>query len=138
MDAGSDDDLHLSLRVCLRQFLRRGLGQSTHINGRANQLLAGNARGIQEVVNPLRHALADDDAPQIGLSRLIDLLAIILQHNLAETGDAAQRRARVMGDGVAESLQFAVRGQQVGVGRGKFRRAQPGREREAALTGAPR
>src|SRR5260370_39578494 len=66
---------------------------------------------IQEVVNQHSHSLSCcTDALKMLFSLIIEPLGIVFEQGYAETIDAAQRRAQVVGDGVGECFQRFIGG----------------------------
>src|ERR1700682_3249377 len=65
---------------------------------------------IQQIVDQRSHSLRRGaDAMQMGLALLWKNLIAVFQKGLAESINAAQRRAQVMRNRIAKGLQFFVR-----------------------------
>ena len=70
------------------------MGDRRQVQGAAHQFAARDPRQIEQVVDQLRHLLGRfPDIAQVLLARVVELVGIVLQQRLAETVDAAQRRA---------------------------------------------
>src|SRR5437773_1971898 len=68
------------------------------------------AREVEQVLDQLPHALrGGPDSRQVALCLLRHILREVLQERLAEAVDGTQRRAQVVGHGVAERLELSVR-----------------------------
>ena len=79
------------------------------IDSGAREVALGNAGKVQEVVDQRAHVLGGPaDTAQIIAACFIQLVGIIFIQNLAKPIHAPERRAKVMGHGVAECFQLAI------------------------------
>src|SRR5580704_1926546 len=79
-------------------------------------LSTGKSKQVLESVKDGGHALAcAPHALQVVLGPLIELVAVLLEHALAQSVERQQRRPQVVRDRIAEGLELAVdRGQRGG------------------------
>src|SRR6267154_148421 len=111
-------DLHLDLSAghLGSNFSSHFLDQPRDVDRFAVDLPAGETEKRLETVEDRRHALAGTPhALQVVLRLLVKLGAVFIEQRLAHRVEGEQRRAKVVGNGVAERLQLAVdRGQRRG------------------------
>ena len=98
-----------------RQLLEDRIGQRSHVQHGRGHLLAAQSGEVQQFINQSAHAVcfALDDSRDAFAFRA-DFVPVILHQNLGITGDAAERRAQVVGHRVGEGFQLFVDQLQLG------------------------
>jgi len=96
------------------QFIARNIHQFAEGNALGDKALAGKARKIQQSINEQTH-IVDGllNAIQAMRGFGFEFGAEIFQQDFREAVNVAKRRAKVVRDGIAERLQFLIRGLQL-------------------------
>src|ERR1700677_4741928 len=77
--------------------------------GSANAVRAADAREIEHVVDEAGHfASGGADALDVATALIVEAFAVIFDEGFAEAVDAAEGRAEVVRDGVAEGFELFV------------------------------
>ena len=104
-----NDQLDLAVGRCPAQAFGNAADNRTHVGLGALKFAAGDARQRQQVIDQKRHVLRSfTDVPQMLLAIIIEFFAAIFQQGQAEAVDTAQRRTKIVRDGIAEGFEFLV------------------------------
>ena len=104
-----DGTLHFALRVALPQVARDVPGQRAQIHGAHSQLRRRHPRKLQQGIDEQSHTGGRRPDPfQVLAAGVIQALVAVFLQRLTEAVDAAQGRAQVVGDGIAEGFQLLV------------------------------
>ena len=96
------------------QIVEDGLDELGNVNVPAIQRLAAEAGEGEEVIDKLAHALASEaNALEVTAALGIELGAEVVEDHLGQPVNGAQGGAEIVGNGVAESLEFLVGGLQL-------------------------
>src|ERR1700733_1972947 len=104
-----DHGLHTAIRVALRQ-LAENLGRhAREVRTLRSRLDLTHTRPLQEIVDELTHALGRGADPfEVVLALWAQARGMILEQNETQAVDRTQRRAKVVGDRVAEGLELTI------------------------------
>src|SRR5215212_772516 len=103
------DKLHLPFGVALFELSGKAPDQGAQVNPLVAHLAARHAGEAQEVFYETCHVFASGLHPTETISAfLIELILVFFKQRLAETVDASERGAQVVGDRITEGLQLLV------------------------------
>src|SRR5919202_2155045 len=109
------DDVHTPPLLVRAQLRERLVDEGAGSHPLGGERLAAQARKGEQIVDQATHLLrVVTHEVEVPLGVRGELRRVLLQQDAREAIDGAQGRAQVMGDGVAESLEFLIGGGEVG------------------------
>jgi hypothetical protein len=104
-------ELRLPFRLRFHEHIRNLSGKPAQVYLFAFHLRAGHAGQVQQIVNEPAHPLRSGDYPLKGIPAFsVEFVRVVFKQRLAESCNAPEGRAQVMGHGIAEGLKLPVGG----------------------------